>query len=304
MVQKINELIEKTGHYFLDQNQAIRFAVVCLLAEGHLLIEDAPGVGKTTLVQALGKHLGLATQRIQFTVDLLPADITGGHIFNPQNQKFQFYKGPLFAQLIMAGELNRTSPRTQSALLQAMEEAEVTVDGETMSLPHPFFVIATQNPQSSIGTFPLPESQLDRFLMSIELNYVDRETEKKIFLNPDLRTQLSQIQPLLNAEQILQIQKQVQQVKVSNIVAEYIVRLLEKSRQQKDFKYALSTRTGVALTKAAKAWAFTDSRDFVRTDDVKKIFSAVVGHRLGGLGGVKSGRQLAESLLAQTEVPA
>lgn len=302
MDQKINQLIESTSHVFLDKAEAIKLVTVGLLAHGHLLIEDVPGVGKTTLVQTIGKLLGLQTHRIQFTIDLLPADLLGGHIFNPADQKFHFHPGPLFAQLILADELNRASPRTQSALLQAMEEGQVSLDGRTWDLPHPFFVIATQNPHQNQGTFPLPDSQLDRFMLSLELNYASKETEVQIFAGRNPRDLISALKPVMTDQELIQVQKQVDQVKVSKNIAEYVASLLENSRQPDFSGESISTRGGLSLVKAGKAWAYLAGRDYVVTDDIQSIIEPVLGHRLGGVHGLQQGREWARLLAKKTPV--
>jgi MoxR-like ATPase len=296
-------LIQQTASVVLDKTPEIQLAVTCLLAGGHLLIEDVPGVGKTTLVQTLGKLSGLECHRIQFTVDLLPADILGGQIFNPKEQRFEFHPGPLFTQMVLADELNRASPRTQGALLQAMEEHQVSIDGVTHSLPAPFFVIATQNPHQQMGTFPLPESQLDRFLMSLELNYASAETEIALFKAQDSREKLNNLRPLLSANDFDQIISKVSQIKVSDVVAQYVSQLLDRSRLKSQEALPLSTRAGLSLIRAAKAWAFLEGRDYLRPDDVQKILVPVLGHRLGGNHGLRKGRQWALVLQKETPVP-
>lgn len=303
MKEKFQKLIEECSTVILDKTPEIKLAIVCLLGGGHLLIEDLPGVGKTTLVVTLGKLLGLETRRVQFTIDLLPADILGGQIFNPIEQKFIFHPGPVFCQLLMADELNRTSPRTQSALLQAMEEGYVTVDGKTLPLPSPFFVIATQNPQHQSGTFALPESQLDRFLMSLELHYAAKETEAKLFQSAEPRRAVEALQPLFTAGEIENALRAVEKVHISPPVAGYIAQILENSRQGVvPSALPLSTRAGMSLARAAKAWAFMEGRDFVRPEDVQQVFVSVLGHRLGGSHGIKKGRQWALELLNRTSV--
>lgn len=303
MNTKFHHLIDEAGKVVLDKEGEIRLAVTCLLAGGHLLIEDLPGVGKTTLVQVLGKLTGLKTRRIQFTIDLLPADVLGGQVFNPQEQKFVFHPGPLFAQMVMADELNRASPRTQSALLQAMEEGEVSVDGTTWPLPKPFYVIATQNPHQQMGTFPLPESQLDRFLMSLELHHASRETEVRLLQGEDPRSLLTKLATLFSEDEIEKSVKAVQLVKVAPVVAAYVADLLERSRKAGFEGAPLSTRAGMSLIRAAKAWAFLDGRDYTRPDDVQKVLIPVLGHRLGGNHGIRKGREWAKDLQSSTPVP-
>lgn len=303
MNKKFHDLITEASKVVLDKDTEIRLAITCLLAGGHLLIEDLPGVGKTTLVQVLSKLTGLKSRRIQFTIDLLPADVIGGQIFHPQEHKFIFHPGPLFAQLVMADELNRASPRTQSALLQAMEEREVSVDGVTWSLPKPFYVIATQNPHQQTGTFPLPESQLDRFLMSLELHHASKTTEVRLLQGEDPRRMLQNLQSLFAETEIEDALLAVEKVKVSTPVANYVADLLERSRRTGFEGAPLSTRGGMALMRAAKAWAFLEGRDYLRPEDVQQVLIPVLGHRLGGNHGIKRGREWAAALQKSTPVP-
>ncbi len=303
MRDKFLALIEAANSVVLDKEEAIKMAAACLLAKGHILIEDVPGVGKTTLVQTLGALLGLETHRIQFTVDMLPADLIGVEIFNSQKSTFDFKKGPLFASLIMADELNRASPRTQSALLQAMEESAVTVEGKELALPEPFLVIATQNPHQQSSTFPLPESQLDRFMMSIELHYASKNTEKQLIQGSDPREKIQSLKPLFTVAEIIDAQKRASQVLVSAVVADYITSLLEKSRQDMKESLPLSTRAGLSLAKAARAWAYLEGRNHVEPQDVQKVAIPVMAHRLGGRLGVHQGTQWAQQLVQKTPVP-
>jgi MoxR-like ATPase len=302
MNKKFHDLISEASKVVLDKNLEIRLAMTCLLAEGHLLIEDLPGVGKTTLVQVLSKLTGLKSRRVQFTIDLLPADVLGGQIFHPQEQKFIFHPGPLFTQLVMADELNRASPRTQSALLQAMEEREVSIDGTTHSLPKPFYVIATQNPHQQTGTFPLPESQLDRFLMSLELNHASKDTEIRLLQGEDPRGLLAKMETLFAEGEFTAALKTVEKTKVSAPVATYIADLLERSRRSGFEGTPLSTRAGLSLVRAAKAWAFLEGRDYVRPEDVQQVLVPVLGHRFGGNHGIKRGREWANALQKSTPV--
>lgn len=299
----LHELIQSASQVVLDKTSEIKLSVTCLLAGGHLLIEDVPGVGKTTLVQTLAKLSGLETHRIQFTVDLLPADILGGQIYNSRDHKFEFHPGPLFTEMVLADELNRASPRTQGALLQAMEENQVSLDGKNWPLPDPFFVIATQNPHQQMGTFPLPESQLDRFLMSLELNYASRETEIEIFKTTDARDKIGHLKTLLSKAQFNEFKSQVSQVTVSHLMAQYVSDLLLKSRATMTESLPLSTRAGLSLVRAAKAWAFIDGRNFLKPEDIQAVGVAVLGHRLGGTHGLRKGREWAQSLLQETSVP-
>jgi MoxR-like ATPase len=303
MHDKIDLLIQKTSTIFLDKAEAIKLSTVCLMAGGHLLIEDVPGVGKTTLVQTLGQLLGLKTNRIQFTIDLLPGDILGGHIYSTRDQEFHFHRGPLFAELILADELNRASPRTQSALLQAMEERQISLDGKTWNLPQPFFVIATQNPHQNLGTFPLPESQLDRFMLSLELNFASKKTEVQIFQGQNPREKISDLSPILSAADLIKIQNDVENLYVSENVAEYVGAILENTRKPDFSGEPASTRAGIALIKAAKAWAYLEKRDFIKPEDIQAILQPVLGHRLGGNHGLRQGREWARALEKQTSVP-
>lgn len=306
-VAQFLKAIEQAANVVLDKKPEIKLAMTCLLARGHLLIEDVPGVGKTTLVRCLAKLCGLQNNRIQFTIDLLPADILGGAIFNNKDQTFSFRAGPIFTQMLLADELNRASPRTQSALLQAMEEDQVSIDGETHFLPKPFFLIATQNPNQQLGTFHLPESQLDRFLMAIELKYASSETEQRLLQEQDPKIKIEKLQPLLSAEDFTEAQAKIEKITASPLVANYVSRLLFCSRENfsglKNGSLKLSTRAGIALIRAAKAWAFLDSRDFTTPEDVQAVLVPVLGHRLGGQSGVQRGQTWALELKNETAVP-
>jgi MoxR-like ATPase len=273
-------LLEAANRIILGKERSLRLALSCLVAKGHLLIEDIPGVGKTTLAHVLARLVGLHFQRIQFTSDLLPADIIGVSIFDRDNRSFQFHPGPVFAQVILADEINRATPKTQSALLETMEEHQVTADGQTIALPEPFFVIATQNPATQVGTFPLPESQLDRFLMRIELGYPDRNAERALLMGEDRRQLLERQPPVLQPEDLLALQQAAQGVTVSDKLIDYIQALLASSRQSPEFSAGLSPRAGLGLIAAARAWALTDGRDHVLPEDVQAVFPHVAGHRL------------------------
>ena len=303
MHNKISELLKQTSGILLDKEDAIKMSTVCLLAGGHLLIEDVPGVGKTTLVKTLGKLLGLKTNRIQFTIDLLPGDILGTHIYDPRDFEFHFHQGPLFAEFILADELNRASPRTQSALLQAMEEGQVSLDGKTFNLPRPFFVIATQNPHQNLGTFPLPENQLDRFMLSLELNYASKNSEIEIFKTQSSGDRVGQLKALFSGAELIEIQQMIERIHVSDNIAEYVGNLLANSRKSDFPGLPASTRAGIALVRAAKAWAFMDKREFLIPEDIKSVLVAVLGHRLGGTHGLRQGREWARTLEKQTVVP-
>ena len=293
--------VDQVGQVLLGKATSVRLAVTCLVARGHLLIEDLPGLGKTTLAQALAQVTGLDYRRVQFTSDMLPADLTGFSMFNKEEGKFQFQQGPLFCQFLLADEINRCSPKTQSALLEAMEEHQVSVDGVSRQLPDPFFVIATQNPHSLAGTFPLPESQLDRFLMRISLGYPDSQAERDILYGQNPREKLSDIQQVLTPETLLQLQNSMQQIKVSEVVLDYVQRLLHATREGGIFVHGISPRGGLALMQAAKAWAMLDGRDYLSPDDVQAVVASVFSHRLsnrssGAQAGVSELEQWVESI--------
>lgn len=274
------EVMARAGEIILGKDHQIRLAMACILARGHLLIEDVPGVGKTTLSHVLASLLGLHYQRIQFTSDLLPADIVGVSIFDRESSTFRFHPGPVFSQVILADEINRASPKAQSALLEAMEEHQVTADGQTMPLPEPFFVIATQNPSHQIGTFPLPESQLDRFLMRIKLGYPDQVAERALLKGEDRRELISKIKPAMTLSQLLELQKAVTAVVVSDALIDYVQALINHTRDSARFEMGLSPRAGLALLRASQAWAMMAGRQQVLPEDVQAIAPSVVGHRL------------------------
>jgi MoxR-like ATPase len=264
----------------LGKGRALRLALSCLIARGHLLIEDVPGVGKTTLAHALAQVLGLSWQRVQFTSDLLPADILGVSVFDRATQKFEFRQGPVFTQLLLADEVNRASPRTQSALLEAMEEHQVSVDGITHALPEPFFVVATQNPHEQLGTYALPESQLDRFLMRIELGYPDPRHERVLLAEGDRRSLLARTAAAMNAAQLQQLQTAAAAVHVAPALLDYVQQLVGCTRTRQDIRLGLSPRAAQGLVRAARAWALLDGRQAVLPDDVQVVWPAVALHRL------------------------
>lgn len=280
MQSTVTAIINDLSSVIFGKKQQIKLALTCLFSEGHLLIEDLPGMGKTTLSHALAAVLGLSYQRIQFTSDLLPADILGTNVFNANEHTFTFHKGPIFSQVVLADEINRAGPKTQSALLEAMEEQQVTVDGTKYTLPNPFFVIATQNPLYQSGTYPLPESQLDRFLMRISLGFPPKEAEKQLILNIKPRD-YSQLPQRIDAKQLQQIQTLINQIVISSPVIDYIIELVTHTRQSAAFAGSLSPRASMALAKAAKSWAFIEGREFVTPDDVQAVFASVCQHRLG-----------------------
>ncbi len=294
----LDAVVAQCATVVLGKPRQLRLALTCLLAGGHLLIEDIPGVGKTTMAHALARALGLEYQRIQFTSDLLPADILGAAIFDRNTSQFVFQAGPIFNQLILADEVNRTTPKTQSALLEAMEEQQVTIEGRTHALPHPFFVIATQNPSHQTGTFPLPESQLDRFLMRLTLGYPDGAAERELLTGRDRRHLLAEHQPVITPERLLEIQAGIDSVHVADPLLDYIQGLLELSRTSERFVHGLSPRAGLGLVRAACAWALLDGRNYAVPEDVQAVLAAVVGHRLSFTDDANATSEaLAEALL-------
>lgn len=280
MKQTIDRVVAELNTILLGKEPQVRLALCGLLARGHLLIEDIPGMGKTTLSHALAKIMGLSYQRIQFTNDLLPADVLGYSIYDKQAGRLVFHPGPIFAQVVLADEINRASPRTQSALLEAMEERQVSIEGETRPLPSPFFVIATQNPIEQGGTFPLPESQLDRFLMRLRLGYPDPKAERQLLEGEDRRSVTERLSTLLPEAELQSLQQAVEAVNVSPALLDYLQRLLEQSRSMPGLLYGLSPRAGLGLLRAAKAWALMAGRDHVLPDDLQAVFPAVAEHRL------------------------
>ena len=278
--QDIQNTLDAINTVIIGKRHVTKLALTCLLAKGHLLIEDLPGVGKTTLAHTLASTLGLSFQRIQFTSDMLPADILGVSVFDRNANHFSFHPGPIFTQLILADEVNRATPRTQSALLEAMEEQQVSVEGQTHPLPEPFFVIATQNPSHQIGTFPLPESQLDRFLMRIEIGYPDAKAERTLLLGEDRRKLLQNLEAVISPEQLIAIQQQVSKVHVSEALVDYVQRLLAYTRESGLYLFGLSPRAGLSLIRAAQSWAVIEQRDHVLPEDIQAVLPSVVGHRL------------------------
>lgn len=282
MQQLITNALSQIEKFVIGKPQQVRLALACLLAEGHLLIEDLPGMGKTTLAHVLSSSLGLSYQRVQFTSDLLPADVIGVSIFNAEKHSFTLHKGPVFNQVVLADEINRASPKTQSALLEAMEENSVSIDGNTHTLPMPFFVIATQNPLFHAGTYPLPESQLDRFMMRISLGFPDKQAEKEILKSASQPLNYADLSAAISVEQLQAMQSHIKDVYVSETILEYIIALFEHTRTGQLTMNPLSPRAGKALVAAAKAWAFMDNRDHVLSDDIKSVFSSVCEHRMAG----------------------
>ncbi len=304
MQQRIQEAVDEIGTVLLGKEQQIRLALCCLIAGGHLLIEDLPGMGKTTLAHALARVFGLDFNRIQFTSDLLPADILGVSIFDKQSSNFTFHPGPIFRQLILADEINRTTPKTQSALLEAMEEGQVSVEGQTRPLPSPFFVIATQNPVSLAGTFPLPESQLDRFLMRIGIGYPDPKAERALLergLELDRGASVSQ---MMSVDDLVAMRQTASEVNLSPLLLDYVQRLVAYTRDSEAFHFGLSPRGSIAVVRAARIWAFMEGRQHAVPEDVQAVLAAVVEHRLRASTDAegRTGSALAHRLLSEVDV--
>ena len=291
MHNPLDECLRAVNEILLGKEHQVRLAMTCLVAGGHLLIEDLPGMGKTTLSHTLARVLGLRFQRIQFTSDLLPSDILGTSVFDKDSGQFAFHEGPIFAELVLADEINRATPKSQSALLEAMEEGQVTIEGATRPLPQPFFVIATQNPISQGGTFALPESQLDRFLMRLSLGYPARAAEKALLLGVSRRDLVPRLERVIDHAQLAALQAQAREVRASDALVDYVLRLVEATRSQAQFAWGLSPRASLALLAAARAWALLLGREYVIPEDVQAVLPAVASHRLreqvdpGGQGG-------------------
>ena len=299
--QKIKSLLDQLNTVIVGKSTQVQDCVACLLAGGHLLIEDVPGVGKTTLAHALARTFGLQFSRVQFTSDLMPSDLSGVSVYERGQEAFVFHPGPVFAQVLLADEINRASPKTQSALLEAMEEKQVTVEGATRALPSPFFVIATQNPHDQLGTYALPESQLDRFLMRISLGYPDRAAERQLLAGADRRDMVEHLQPLLAAGELAQLQQAVLQVHAAGPLLDYVQDLIAATRSGRWFLQGLSPRAGVALVRAAQAQALICGRDYVAPDDVQAVLPQTVAHRLipvndAGRGAVEQVRAMIEAV--------
>ena len=305
MNPSLQNLIAQANEVIIGKEPQIRLSLACLLARGDLLIEDVPGVGKTTLAHLLARLLGLEFQRVQFTSDLLPADILGVSIFERETGGFRFHPGPIFTSVLLADEINRAPPKSQSALLEAMEERQVTVEGETRPLPVPFFVIATQNPETQIGTYPLPESQLDRFLLRISLGYPSRAAEQALLRGEDRRDLIRRLSPALAIEELMELQARVPKLHVADALLDYVQALLDHSRRCGRFRTGLSPRAGLGLLRAAQAWALIDGRKAVLPEDVQAVFPHVAGHRLHPPGEhtAPSGSHHAQELLEEVAVP-
>jgi len=296
---------DQLNQIILGKERQIKLSIACLLARGHLLIEDLPGVGKTTLAHALAQTLGLSYQRIQFTSDLLPADIVGVSIFDRDSGSFRFHKGPIFSHLVLADEVNRATPKAQSALLEAMEEHQVTADGQTYPLAAPFFVVATQNPVYQIGTFPLPESQLDRFLLRIDLGYPDPALERQFLVGKDRRDLLSTLGAALSPQQLLLLQTKVSTVHASDALLDYVQAVVKFTRESPLFEAGLSPRAAIGLLRAAQAWALMHGHPGVIPEDVQAVLPAVVGHRLAprDSAAVRNAREIGEQVLRSVPIP-
>ena len=286
----------------LGKPHEVQLAFVALLSDGHMLIEDLPGLGKTTLAHALAATLGLAFQRVQFTSDLLPSDIIGVSVFDAQTRRFEFHSGPVFAQVLLADEINRAPPRTQSALLEAMAEHQVTVDGVTHALPEPFLVIATQNPVDLAGTYPLPDSQLDRFLLRLTLGYPNEDAERALLAGGDRRDMIAQTMPILGADDVLQLRDAVSHVHASEALVRYVQALLARSRHHPGVRVGLSPRAGIALLRAARAYALLLGRNHVLPEDVQALFAPVAAHRLVADADAGEDRALAKAILHSVPV--
>ena len=302
LARQLTRLVDQISTIIVGKRPQIEDCVACLLAGGHLLIEDVPGVGKTTLAHALAVSLGLRFSRVQFTADLMPSDLVGVSVYERSREAFVFHPGPVFAQVLLADEINRAGPKTQSALLEAMEEQQVTVEGETRALPRPFFVIATQNPTDQLGTYPLPESQLDRFLMCLTLGYPDRASERDLLAGVDRRDAIARLAPVMTSEELRAAQQAVLAVHASDALLDYLQALIAATRSGHWFVDGLSPRAGIAVLRAARAHALLDERDYVAPDDVQAILAQTVAHRLVPVPG--SGRGRAEQVRAMLEAVA
>ena len=300
---QLEGVVDAASTILLGKREVLRLAVTCLVAGGHLLLEDLPGVGKTTLAHTLARLLGLSCQRLQCTSDLLPADVIGVSVYDRNDGSFRFHQGPVFTQVLLADEINRATPRAQSALLEAMEERQVTVEGRALALPVPFFVIATQNPTEQVGTYPLPESQLDRFLMRLSLGYPDRSAERELLRGSDRRGLLATLKPLLDTATLQRLQASVDTVHLADPWLDYLQNLLARSREMPALAHGLSPRAGLALLRAARAWALLNGRGHALPEDLKAVLPAVITHRLSLRGDGQSSTAVVEALLSGVPVP-
>ena len=299
----IERAVREIGRVLLGKDRQIRLALCALFSRGHLLIEDMPGMGKTTLSHALARVLGLGFARVQFTSDMLPGDILGVSVFDQRAQAFSFHPGPVFTEVLLADEINRSTPKTQSALLEAMAERQVTIEGETRTLPEDFFVIATQNPVTQAGTFPLPESQLDRFLMRIEIGYPDRAAERAMLAGASAAPAIDRLAAMLTRDELRGIQREAQQVRTAEVLLDYVQRLIEYTRSAPEFAHGLSPRGALALVNSARTWAYMEGRAHVVPEDVQAVLPAVVAHRLRSTTDFSGdGRALVQRLLSDVDV--
>ena len=296
-------IISTASQIILGKEPQIRMALACILARGHLLIEDLPGMGKTTLAHTLAQVLGLEFRRVQFTSDLLPADILGVSVYDRNSASFKFHPGPVFTNVLLADEVNRATPKTQSALLEVMEEGQATLEGETRKLPQPFFVIATQNPTHHIGTFPLPESQLDRFLMRIRLGYPDIRSERELLKNNGGRSAIDSIRPCIDGTGLLALQQAVDDIHISDALLDYIQGLLDYTRNSSRYTAGLSPRAGLALKQCAQAWAMMQGRDHALPEDVQAVLPGIAGHRLQAANGMEGTGDVSAHLLNAVAIP-
>ena len=304
LARQLTRLVDQISTIIVGKRPQIDDCVACLLAGGHLLIEDVPGVGKTTLAHALAVSLGLKFNRVQFTADLMPSDLVGVSVFERSTESFVFHPGPVFAQVLLADEINRAGPKTQSALLEAMEEQQVSVENETRALPHPFFVIATQNPSDQLGTYPLPESQLDRFLLRITLGYPDRASERALLCGEDRRDAISRLQPVMGPEALLAAQRAVRAVLASEALLDYLQTLIAATRDGRWFVEGLSPRAGIAALRVAKAHALMGQRDYVAPDDLQAILPQAIAHRLTPVPGAGRGPiEQVRAMIEATPIP-
>ena len=301
MFNQLHAAARQVSQIVVGKDQQVRLALTCLLAGGHLLIDDVPGVGKTTLAHALALALGLKFNRVQFTSDLLPADVAGISVYEREKNGFVFHPGPIFTQVLLADEINRATPKTQSGLLEAMEERQVTADGVTRALPEPFFVIATQNPAHQVGTFPLPESQLDRFLMCLSLGYPDAAAERALLMGEDRRAMLKTIAPVMRPEELLDAQRALRAIHASDKLIDYLQALAQASRSGKLFAEGLSPRATLALLQAARAWAALEGRDHVIPEDIQALLVPVCAHRLRPLRSVQGVAMASRDLVLQLQ---
>jgi MoxR-like ATPase len=299
--QHVHAAIAQVNKVLLGKARQVKLAFTCLIAGGHLLLEDVPGVGKTTLAHALAATFALDFQRVQFTSDLLPSDIIGVSMYERETGEFRFHPGPVFAGLLLADEINRATPKTQSALLEAMAERQVTVDGQTHALPEPFFVVATQNPLDLAGTFPLPDSQLDRFMLRVSLDYPDASAERELLTGTDRRDLLTRLTPQLDASGLTTLYRQIQTITASSALLDYLQALLTASRRHPDIRVGLSPRAGLSLLAAARAWAMLSDRGHVLPEDIQALFVPLAAHRLVATRGA-SGESLARTLLSEVAV--